>query len=1471
MARRSKTFENVKFFTKRMLRKYKTTSGVLLEKNQKSLTRTDINDDEKSFRRSEPGNGLISTQQLPVDNSLFQNNTFFGSAETKINVAFDKIINKYPFDGTLKDIEVFEDNLSSLEKYVFEKFPKNTGFLTFDSSNGQYIEVKDKSGNYNKSLSKGEQGLSYINPNKNSFSVECCLRLPEETNQNSFLLHSVNPDSSEKSGYAVFFNQNSSSKDCKINFALMSGSQNYASASCVIKKGKWHNLSFEYDNRTEQQTLKILSGSTVLSTSDFFNYGIINTGNSTLKIGDGENLAAGNGNLVFTKAATFNGSLDELRLFHGIRDPEEVSYYSRRNIFAHDALRLYLKFNEPTGSHSNNSLALDHSGNSLHSQITNYHEDMRIPGEVDNPMFLEDTRYNPILFPSFPDVVSLNSNLLEKATLYDVNNPNLITKLIPNHYLQEGAYLEGTSVDGGIVDSYNSYSNLPKSGRLGHAQLISMLLYYMSEELDQYKMYIDQVSQLLNPDYLGIEGIADSFLPDLAKYYGFELPKVFGDVALEQYLGRENLGLEYSTYEKSLSEVQNLIWRRVLKNLNHIFKSKGTKYAIESIFRSSGIEPDRLFRLVEYNGVDEFRLGASRQKITEMSTLLNFSGSLNAISESSRTDGTIPGRPTLLTAPLSGSRIEPGYPRISGGNVLSSGTIKLHSTDQTALPAINTKVTIQDAYSNTEIFKFANSSTSDKATSTLTVTDGDAIHGMTAGQKITIQSASGTIADYFVSDTNDGGVAHLGVVAENALLKTSGNIRATLTPGVHKAIAVGFNLGAALAAGIDQAEFLGLLKAAIEHANGHDGKITVSAAPSAADGNQSITITQTTAGNIGNKGITNNISNLTPTNFSGGSIVINRQAGGSNKTTMQLVADISTAITTAFPNSFDVETKNSAAGTNLDTIKITTKDFNRKNLGNHTITKAPSDSNITLSGFSGGNGMVRANTQGYEYSGISATKNDGLFTSGSWTVEGTYKFSSTLPQESKRSLSRIVTQGITAGQNFKDKHAVLTNLVLSPFGDQLALYVRNSQTNSAPVLKTVLTGANCLDGKKWYIAYGRRRNDDMNQPVSSSYFIRASSLDFDKLSTFISTGSFFDEGLPSDNLFQTLEHESENYNPPQILIGSQSMVDPSGNSMFLNDSGVASDARVTYFDGKVGHLRFWSKYLTVTESIEHAKNFKSVGVDNPLINNTFSTTRSGSFQKMRLNVSTDQIETTTNASGNLNFLDFSQNFTLKNQEKISNGTYTSLSGAFGFGFEANNKIVHNERFDYTIISPFFDEYLDSDKIKIAGFSDGSNIKLYNSKISPVTEILPFEKKINDNRFEVQIHLQRGLDEDIMNIFSTIDALDDALGKPELVFAQEYPDLRNMRNLYFNRLTEKVNYRNFFDLFRWLDDAFSDMIEKFVPRNNNFLGINLIIESHALERYKIAYGHQEIYKGEDERSKLRSKILVSQRSGVIRRF
>jgi len=156
------------------------------------------------------------------------------------------------------------------------------------------------------------------------------------------------------------------------------------------------------------------------------------------------------------------------------------------------------------------------------------------------------------------------------------------------------------------------------------------------------------------------------------------------------------------------------------------------------------------------------------------------------------------------------------------------------------------------------------------ATATLTVTDGDAANGMTAAQKIHIISSDGTKKDYFISDNNDGGPATGAVVAAGDTLKSTGSVVAgSLTDSDTTGVAIGLNLGADT-----QATMLADLKAAIEHANGHNGKITVSAVSGTGDGNQTITLTQvsTTHDALGNTTITENIDNLAKTNFTGGTL-----------------------------------------------------------------------------------------------------------------------------------------------------------------------------------------------------------------------------------------------------------------------------------------------------------------------------------------------------------------------------------------------------------------------------------------------------------------------------------------------------------------------------------------------------------------------------------------------------------------------
>ena len=47
----------------------------------------------------------------------------------------------------------------------------------------------------------------------------------------------------------------------------------------------------------------------------------------------------------------------------------------------------------------------------------------------------------------------------------------------------------------------------------------------------------------------------------------------------------------------------------------------------------------------------------------------------------------------------------------------------------------------------------------------------------------------------------------------------------------------------------------------------------------------------------------------------------------------------------------------------------------------------------------------------------------------------------------------------------------------------------------------------------------------------------------------------------------------------------------------------------------------------------HIRNFKSLGVEDPEINFNFNTTASGSFQRMRMNLSVEQPVTNSNADG----------------------------------------------------------------------------------------------------------------------------------------------------------------------------------------------------------------------------------------------
>ena len=151
------------------------------------------------------------------------------------------------------------------------------------------------------------------------------------------------------------------------------------------------------------------------------------------------------------------------------------------------------------------------------------------------------------------------------------------------------------------------------------------------------------------------------------------------------------------------------------------------------------------------------------------------------------------------------------------------------------------------------------------------------------------------------------------------------------------------------------------------------------------------------------------------------------------------------------------------------------------------------------------------------------------------------------------------------------------------------------------------------------------------------------------------------------------------------------------------------------------------------------------------------------------------------------------------------------------------------------------------------------------------EIIKSEEPTDDTRFVIEFSLIDALNRDIITMFGTLDDMNNAIGNPELVYSPDYPTLENMREIYFNRLSSKLNFKAFFEFYRWFDTSIGTFIQQLVPRKTRFKGTNFTIESHMLERHKLKYLSDGIYLGEDNREDLDKQILLQYFDVGLRKY
>lgn len=1113
---------------------------------------------------------LKNTQQLNVDWSKFENHTFFSSAEAKVSLALDQIINGYPFDGSRAEVENFFEKMTGFDKWVFDRFPKFKGHLAFsgtqvgeDPANGfaaelgTWIKIKDFAGSLYPEISKNKSGESVLNPkNGKSFTIEAQVFVPELNNGKQVIFQKSRD---ENNNIGLYVDGSLSVDRSELKFIVVSGSKSLH-ASAPIEKGVFNHVCTTWNRETSVDFLEVYVNEKLISGSvSSYALGDLHIDDVDATLGSGSRVLVEGA--YYTPVQTFSGSIDEFRVFHSPRSVYQQEQYARKAIFSTPDLKLYYKFNEPPPpltpdlGDSVNAIVLDSSSNSLHAVIQNFAGTLRKDAYADplNPMIYEKPNSLPVLFPAYPQTVALVEDLMLSASAYDRENPNLITRLVPQHYIINGADKEGLS-DPFDADATGAYggSGMPGQGAMTPTQIIASFLYIWARLFDELKLYIDSFSTLRYLDYSGIDNVPNNFLQDLVKIYGFHLPPLFNNSTLEQFVDGENVRYDISTEEMSLKDIQNELLRRVLINMPDVIRSKGTQHAIKSFLRAVGIDPNNTMRIREYGGPTTRALTFAREKKTDTGVMLQLSDT------------------SLVLSPfLSGSRIEPGFPEIAGTFV----------------------------------------------------------------------------------------------------------------------------------------------------------------------------------------------------------------------------------------------------------------------------------------------------------SGISNDPNDGLFTSGSWTAEGIYKFNSvnvSSLSSATQSLMRLCNYDIPYDYPWEyetyvgplQPNLVANLLVLSSSVDpKVVLYTRPGDDPASPYLRLEvgLPPGGFFDGERWNVSFGCERADAIGSAVSSSYFLRVASQNDGDITWSASTSSFFHETPAGENNVLRIKPTPTTNN--FLAIGNnQSFV---ASTLFLNNiSGVPNEARATNFDGQAAKVRFWSKALTNAEFIEHTRNYKSLGVHDPHLNYNFVSALSGSFEKVRIDSISKQEDRTANPLGELTLLDFSLN-----------GLHLS-----GTGFSTTDRSLVGELFDHSYLSPYFDEAATDEKIRVRGYQDQNLIDQAPwASVAPVHEILRSERPTDDIRLSIEFSLIDALNRDIITMFSTFDALDNALGSPELVYSPDYPDLERLRDVYFNRIKEKINFQKFFEFFRWFDQSFGLFIEQLVPRKTMFKGTNFTVESHMLERNKLEYLSPEIYLGEEDRSRIRDVLLLQQLTGILRKY
>jgi hypothetical protein len=178
------------------------------------------------------------------------------------------------------------------------------------------------------------------------------------------------------------------------------------------------------------------------------------------------------------------------------------------------------------------------------------------------------------------DSITYYQDLLDKAALYDRDNPYALYRTIPDHIRRDSENAD-----------YELFVNM------------------IGQHFDIMWTYINQMTSVHSVEEHPNDGIPDDLIFDVAKSMGWNLSNGNYDAKLWEYTLGSDEQLVYQTSgsfmtSKPKDKITKEIWRRQLNNLPYLLKTKGTERSIRALVACYGV-PQSILTIREYGGPSE--------------------------------------------------------------------------------------------------------------------------------------------------------------------------------------------------------------------------------------------------------------------------------------------------------------------------------------------------------------------------------------------------------------------------------------------------------------------------------------------------------------------------------------------------------------------------------------------------------------------------------------------------------------------------------------------------------------------------------------------------------------------------------------------------------------------------------------------------------------------------------------------------